>query len=203
MLFRSLQNLAEPLDDATALRTDVTSGPRTILRHRGTCRCTSVELSATVSVTFWARAIYRNFLTVAAPLFDDSESEKEEGSDPATSERQAYETGAYASGIRARRSRTLSGNDPVVLPTKMRSLSVRGPSYLVLYSQCQRQFHDIPQNLPISELFQAPAPSSVFFYSTPPKAASATGPPSYPSTPTIASTISDSKSAFFRNRNSA
>jgi len=119
-----------------------------------------------LSVAFGARAIYRNFLTVVAPLFDDSDSEQEEGSNPATSERPAYETGTYASGTRARRSRTLSGNDRVVLLTKMRSLSVREPSYLVLYSHCQQQFPDIPQNLPISELFQAPTPSSVFFYSS-------------------------------------
>ncbi len=84
----------------------------------------------------------------------------------------------------------------VHLFTKMRSLSVHEPSYLILYSQCQRQFPDIMQNLPVSELFQAPTPSSVFFYPGAPTVAP-------PPTPTSAPTISDLKSAFFSNWNSA
>ncbi len=52
----------------------------------------------------FSHTVLPKLLDITAPLLDDSE--QQEGSDPATSERPAYETGAYASGTQARRSRT-------------------------------------------------------------------------------------------------
>jgi len=110
-------------------------------------------------------------------------SSKREAATPLPQSAWRMRLGAYASGARAWRSRTPRvGTTLLFCLPKCRVFSSRShpASYLVLCSQCQRKFPDIAQNLPMPELFQAPAPSSAFFYPSAPTVALATGPPSYP-----------------------
>ncbi len=106
-----------PLQNATALRTGVTCGPGSARenctptsRHVPVYASSQSSLSSRLSVAFATRAILPKLLDIA-------DSEQEEGSDPPERPSQA-------------RSHPKSGNDPVALLTKMRSLSVHEPSFV-------------------------------------------------------------------------
>ena len=95
---------------------------------------------------------------------EDSASESDESTDSAP----AYETKKVRFGKpRSSRSRTKADNDPLALVTKLQSLSIHEPSYLVLYTQCQQRFPEIAQNLPKPLLLPAAPPTSVSYQSTP------------------------------------
>ncbi|KAF8259647.1 hypothetical protein EI94DRAFT_1813019 [Lactarius quietus] len=65
--------------------------------------------------------------------------------------------------------------DPTVLLTKLKSLSIHKLSYLILYTQCEERFPKIAQHLPKPDLF-ATQPSSVatVAYQSPPSPTLAT-----------------------------
>ena len=128
----------------------------------------------------------------------DSESEGEESSDSSPE----YETKKVRFGQQhSSRSRTKE-SDPLALVTKLQSLSIHEPSYLVLYTQCQQRFPEIAQNLPKPLLLPAAPSASVSYQSTP----AATQPPQQPRLsapipappPTALST--NPKAEFFRDK---
>jgi hypothetical protein len=92
---------------------------------------------------------------------DDSDSDQEEDSTPSTSGRPAYETRSVRfKETHSDRAQPKEEDDSIALVTKLSNLSVHEPSYLVLYSQCQKQFPEIAQHLPKPELATARALSS-------------------------------------------
>jgi integrase-like protein/reverse transcriptase-like protein/aspartyl protease len=127
--------------------------------------------------------VYRSFRRRRSPTVDsDSDdsyspgSESDSDSDAATdTSSPEYETKNVrfksSHSSRPKGKKTDSG-DPLSLVTKLQSLSVNDPSYLVLYSQCQERFPVIAQNLPKPQLLPAVSTSasalaSVSYQSTP------------------------------------
>lgn len=104
------------------------------------------------------------------------------------------------------RSRGRDDNDPMALITKLQSLSIHEPSYLVLYSQCQKRFLEIAQNLPKPQLLPASTSQATISYQSNHTAAPSPQAQASPqhhspvSAPvhTSAPTASDSASDFFR-----
>jgi hypothetical protein len=92
----------------------------------------------------------------------DSDSESEESSDTSSPE---YETKKVRfKQSRVSRSRSKEDNDPLALVTKLQSLSVHEPSYLILYTQCQKRFPDIAQYLPKPQLHPSASASASVAY---------------------------------------
>ena len=86
-------------------------------------------------------------------------SEPEQDDAPAALERPTYET----RNVRFKESGSAKAqpgaeDDPVALVSKLKSLSVHEPSYLVLYSHCQERFPNIVQHLPKPDLFATQEP---------------------------------------------
>jgi hypothetical protein len=71
-------------------------------------------------------------------------------------------------------------DDPVALVTKLQSLSVHEPSYLVLYSHCQKRFPYMAQYIPKPQLLPVPSSSASVSY----QPTSAVVPPLQPQSPT-------------------
>ncbi|KAI9437811.1 hypothetical protein BJY52DRAFT_1196292 [Lactarius psammicola] len=142
----------------------------------------------------------------AATRDDNSESEQEDDDTPAP-ERPTYETWSVRfKDPSLAWSQTNEEDDSLALVTKLQSLSVHEPSYLMLYSQCQERFPSIAQHLPKPELFPSKAPSitATVAYQSPPAppcqpwAQRAPAPPA----PSSVATVAD-KDIFFSDRNAA
>ena len=96
----------------------------------------------------------------------------------------------------------------MALITKLQSLSIHEPSYLVLYSQCQKCFLEIAQNLPKPQLLPASTSQATISYQSNHTAAPSPQAQASPqhhspvSAPvhTSAPTASDSASDFFRTQ---
>jgi hypothetical protein len=94
----------------------------------------------------------------------DSDPESEESSDTSSPEYETKTKKVRFKQSRVSRSRRKEDNDPLALVTKLQSLSVHEPSYLVLYTQCQKRFPDIAQNLPKPQLHTATSASAFVAY---------------------------------------
>ena len=97
------------------------------------------------------------------PSNTDSDSESSESTDSSTPE---FET-KKVRFKQSRRSRGKDGKDdcdPIALVTKLQSLSVHEPAYVVLYSHCQKRFPDVAKNLDKPQLAPAPPPSAPASY---------------------------------------
>ena len=89
-------------------------------------------------------------------LFGDSDSDSDQDRDSTsdTLKRPAYETCnvPFKESISAK-AQHKEEDDPITLVTQLNSLSVCEPSYLILYSKCQKRFPSIAQHLPKPDLF--------------------------------------------------
>ena len=126
---------------------------------------------------------------------------------------------------RSSRSRSKGEKDPVAFVAKMKGLSVRDPSYQVLYAQCRKRFPEIAKTLPKPQVVDTSSPATVTYQSNPSSSATTsyhlnpvTQPPppqpysqSQPSVPSPIPTavppsapLADNpKSDFFQNKYSA
>ena len=132
-------------------------------------------------------------------LFGDSDSDSDlEDSTTDTSEHMPYETrNARFKESSSTKAQRKDEDDPIALVTKLNNLSVWEPSYLVLYSQCQKRFPSIAQHLPKPDLFAnqlSPAIAAVPAPARQPSAQQTFAPP----TPSTADATAD---AFFWDRN--
>ena len=125
--------------------------------------------------------------------------------------------------VRLRTSRSSHGkdkSDPLALVTKLQGLSVHEPSYLVLYTKCQKFFPEIAQNLPKPQLSPVVLPLASVAYQSNAVAAHPLQPPQphllpqlQPSTTpltsipllttTSAPAVTNSKTEFFCGRYNA
>ena len=142
------------------------------------------------------------------PARDESESDSEPDNDaPTVPDQPAYET----KSVRFREpssDQAQLGNkeDALTLLTKLKSLSVCEPSYLLLYSQCQERFPHVVKHLPKPDLFatQAPPTAATVAYQSPPTPvrqpwAQRVSTPPTPSSTTP--TMDAEGEAFFSDRN--
>src|SRR6266478_10250317 len=114
----------------------------------------------------------------------DSDSKSDLGTDSSSPE---YETKSVRfKKTRSSQSQGKDDDDPLDLVTKLQSLSVHEPTYLVLYTQCQKRFPDIAENLPKPQLLPATSSSSSFSYQSTPTVVQPAQPQSYqPPQPSI------------------
>ena len=95
----------------------------------------------------------------------DSDSDSDSGSDSDQEEDSATERSAYKTRSvhfkedHSSRAQSKDEDESMTLLTKLSNLSIHEPSYLILYSKCQKRFPDIAQNLAKPDL-RAPLPSA-------------------------------------------
>jgi hypothetical protein len=102
---------------------------------------------------------------------DDSDLEQEEDSAADIPKCPTYEThNVHFRESGSAKAQPKEDDDPIALVTKLKSLSVSEPSYLVLYSQCQECFPNMAQHLPKPNLFATKIPSAMAMvaYQSPP-----------------------------------
>ena len=100
---------------------------------------------------------------------NSSDSEPEQDDAPAVLERPTYDTrnGRFKESGSAKTQQPGDKDDLVALVTKLKSLSVHEPSYLVLYSHFQEHFLNIVQHLPKPDLFATQSSTATVAYQAP------------------------------------
>jgi hypothetical protein len=141
------------------------------------------------------------------PARDDSEPDTESDKEaPSMPKQPTYETkSVHFRDQSSDQARLDDNDDPIALVTKLQSLSVNEPAYLVLYSQCQEHFPSMAQHLPKPNLFatQPPPAMTTVAYQSPPAPTRQPWAQRTPPPPTSSTIATSDKDTFFSDRNGA
>ena len=101
------------------------------------------------------------------PAACDSDSDSDSGSDSdqeedSATERPAYKTrNVHFKEKHSDRAQSKEDDESMAMVTKLSSLSIHEPSYLILYSKCLKRFPDVAQHLTKPDLRAPPSSASV------------------------------------------